>query len=78
MWDVSVTGYFEVWLGLILVGYLVAHLVDFGRAQAQTWKITEEQLCRCNDCKFAFIIPRYETAGRCPRCRKLCRIRLPM
>jgi hypothetical protein len=46
-------------------------LYDSWRARSRGWNMTEEFLGECTRCRRMFLVSRYETAVRCPRCSAL-------
>ena len=66
---------FEVYIALMLVGLAAAALFELLRSRRQSWNLSEDQLCRCADCSFTFVVRRKETVARCPRCGVLCSVR---
>lgn len=47
-------------------------LYDTWRTRTRGWNIAEDRLGECSRCRLTFIISRFETVSRCPRCNALC------
>ncbi len=53
----------------VLLGMLlVLSLYDSWRSRSQGWSLAEESLGECTRCHRMFLVSRYETVARCPRC----------
>lgn len=46
-------------------------LYDSWRARSRSWTMTEEYLGECTRCRLMFLVSRYDTVVRCPRCSTL-------
>ena len=66
---------FEICIGLMVVAFMAIALYDAWRGRVREWDVSEEQLCRCTDCSYTFVVRRKETVARCPRCSTLCSVR---
>jgi hypothetical protein len=64
-----------VYMTLLLLLLAGVALYDFWRTQIHQWAVSEEKLCRCDDCHCTFVVTRNSTTARCPRCRRLCPVR---
>ena len=66
---------FEIYIGLMVAGFVAIALYESWRSRMHEWNVSEEQLCRCTDCNYTFVVRRKETVARCPRCDILCTVR---
>ncbi|NLF17360.1 MAG: hypothetical protein GX595_08890 [Lentisphaerae bacterium] len=54
-----------------LGGLFCLGLYDSWRDRWRGWTLREEYLGECSRCRLMFLVSRYETVVRCPRCQTL-------
>lgn len=72
MFDVYLHDAFGIITGLLLGIILFMSLYDSWRDRFRGWGTAEDQLGECPKCRLTFLVHRYETVVRCPRCNTLC------
>jgi len=45
------------------------------RSRRNSWDISKDKLCFCDNCHFAFLVKPDENISRCPRCNGICILR---
>jgi len=60
---------------LIMLVAGIACIRQWWQDNTHGWNISEELLCRCQECRLIFIGKRIESMTRCPSCQSLIRIR---
>lgn len=71
MIEVSLTHVFVLLTAGFLGVLLCLSLYDSWRARERGWTMAEEHLGECTRCRLMFLVSRYETVVRCPRCHTL-------
>jgi hypothetical protein len=66
---------FAIYVTTLLLALVVLAAVAVWRERIREWQPSAEQLCRCPDCRYAFLIRRRESSAACPRCQRLCTTR---
>jgi ribosomal protein S27E len=62
---------FVVVSAVFLAALLCLSIYDSWRVRSRGWTMTEEFLGECTRCRLMFLVSRYETVVRCPRCGTL-------
>jgi len=68
MFEVSLPHALVILPAAFLGGLLCLAIYDSWRARAHGWAMAEEYLGECSRCRLMFLVSRYETVVRCPRC----------
>ena len=62
---------FVIVTAVFLAALQCLSLYDSWRARSRGWRMTEEFLGECTRCRLMFLVSRYDTVVRCPRCSTL-------
>ncbi len=63
---------FALYLTVMLVFAAVLALQEWWHERNHGWHVAEENLCRCPDCHYTFVVRRNARSARCARCHNLC------
>gem|GEM_PF-3582652 len=68
MIHMDLTHAFVALVATLLAVLLCLSLYDSWRARSRDWTLAEETLGECAKCHLMFLVSRYDTVVRCPRC----------
>lgn len=71
MVEVALTHALVILTAAFLGVLLCLAVYDSWRTRQRGWAMAEEYLGECSRCRLMFLVSRYETVVRCPRCQTL-------
>lgn len=66
---------FYLYIAIWLLTIIILWAREMWREKAYDWELSQDRLCVCDGCHYAFLIKHNENITRCPRCNEMCILR---